>query len=81
MDGLYECYNCWGGWCRDETVTRAAVAVMGDLADALGSNIKVLFNDRAFYIEFLGECLQSEDEQLREMATWTQGMIGRVLVS
>ncbi|KAK4796743.1 hypothetical protein SAY86_029069 [Trapa natans] len=66
---------------RDESVTKAAVAVMGDLADALGSNIKLLFKDRVFYIDFLGECLQSDDEQLKETATWTQGMIGRIMVS
>lgn len=64
-------------------MTKAAVAVMGDLADALGpnSNTKILFRDRAFYADFLGECLQSDDEQLKETATWTQGMIGRVMVS
>ncbi|XVE62075.1 hypothetical protein DITRI_Ditri06bG0090100 [Diplodiscus trichospermus] len=65
---------------RDESVTRAAVAVMGDLADALGSNIKLLLKDCAFYGDFLGECLQSDDEQLKETAGWTQGMIGRVMV-
>lgn len=62
-------------------MTKAAVAVMGDLADALGPNTKMLFRDLAFYADFLGECLQSEDEQLKETATWTQGMIGRVMVS
>ncbi|KAK9289357.1 hypothetical protein L1049_007512 [Liquidambar formosana] len=66
---------------REESVTKAAVAVMGDLADTLGPNIKILLKDRAFYAEFLGECLESDDEQLKETATWTQGMIGRVLVS
>ncbi|KAK3000115.1 hypothetical protein RJ639_023796, partial [Escallonia herrerae] len=63
---------------RDENVTKAAVAVLGDLADALGSNVKMLFQDRSFCTELLGECLQSGDEQLKETATWTQGMIGRV---
>ena len=67
-------------YCRDESVTQAAVAVMGDLADALGANIKLLFKDCAFYDDFLGECLQSDDEQLKETAGWTQGMIGRVMV-
>lgn len=62
---------------RDESVTKAAVAVLGDLADALGSNIKTMFKDRAFFTELLGECLQSDDEQLKETATWTQGMLGR----
>ncbi|XVF55044.1 hypothetical protein PTKIN_Ptkin06aG0005100 [Pterospermum kingtungense] len=65
---------------RDESVTKAAVAVMGDLADALGSNTKLLFKDCAFYDDFLGECLQSDDEQLKETAGWTQVMIGRVMV-
>ncbi|KAI8557116.1 hypothetical protein RHMOL_Rhmol05G0310000 [Rhododendron molle] len=63
---------------RDESVTKAAVAVLGDLADALGSNVKNLLKDRTFCNEFLVECLHSDDEQLKETATWTQGMIGRV---
>lgn len=65
-------------FCRDEGVTKAAVAVLGDIADALGSNIKALYKDRALCMEFLHECLQSDDEQLKETAVWTQGMIGRV---
>ncbi|CAI9097287.1 OLC1v1033676C2 [Oldenlandia corymbosa var. corymbosa] len=63
---------------RDDSVTKAAVAVLGDIADALGSNIKVLYKDRATCMELLHECLQSEDEQIKETAVWTQGMIGRV---
>ncbi|GJT96763.1 importin subunit beta-1-like protein [Tanacetum coccineum] len=63
---------------RDESVVRAAVAVLGDLADALGPHVKTLLKDLTFYSEFLGECIQSDDEQLKETATWTQGMIGRV---
>lgn len=64
---------------RDENVIKAAVAVMGDLADALGTNTKILFNDNAFCIQFLGECLRSEDEHLKETANWTQVMIARVV--
>ncbi|KAF6164899.1 hypothetical protein GIB67_017102 [Kingdonia uniflora] len=66
---------------REEGVTKAAVAVMGDLADTLGPNMKILLKDRTFYAEFLGECLESDDDQIKETATWTQGMLGRVLVS
>lgn len=62
---------------RDESVTKAAVAVLGDLADALGSNLKVMIKDSAFCTELLGECLVSGDDQLKETAMWTQGMIGR----
>nr|XP_043621399.1 importin subunit beta-1 [Erigeron canadensis] len=62
---------------RDESVVKAAVAVLGDLADALGPNLKGLFSDLTFCQEFIVECLQSEDEQLKETATWTQGMLAR----
>ncbi|MQM20344.1 hypothetical protein Taro_053361 [Colocasia esculenta] len=66
---------------RDEGVTKAAVAVMGDLADVLGPNVSMLFKDQTFLEEILGECFKSGDAQLKETATWTQGMLGRVLVS
>lgn len=64
---------------RDESVIKAAVAVMGDLADALGSNTRVLFKDNSFCVQFLDECLRSEDEQLKETANWAQVMIARVV--
>ncbi|XP_051130682.1 importin subunit beta-1-like [Andrographis paniculata] len=66
---------------RDESVTKAAVAVLGDLADALGSNINTMFQDCKFCTELLGECLESGDEELKETATWTQGMIQRAFLS
>lgn len=57
------------------------MAVLGDLADALGPNTKVLLKDHTFHVELLGECIQSDNDQLKETAVWTQGMIHRVLVS
>lgn len=66
---------------RDDEVTKAAVAVIGDLADALGPHTKIFFKGCTFYVELLGECFQSDDEQLKETAIWAQGMIGRVMVS
>ncbi|KAM7262789.1 hypothetical protein ACFE04_000472 [Oxalis oulophora] len=66
---------------RDESVTKAAVAVLGDLANALGPNAKALFKDTTFFSTFLVECLQSDDEQLKETAVWTKGMIGQIMVS
>ncbi|KAG0453536.1 hypothetical protein HPP92_024840 [Vanilla planifolia] len=66
---------------RDDAVTKAAVAVIGDLADALGPNVKVLLKDAYFPLDFLEECFNSEDAQLNETATWTRGMLGRVLAS
>ncbi|KAL9247035.1 hypothetical protein vseg_020506 [Gypsophila vaccaria] len=66
---------------RDEGVTKAAIAVLGDLADSLGQNAKVFFKECSFYIEFINECLESDDPQLKDTAVWTQGMIGRIMVS
>ncbi|GAB4834003.1 Importin subunit beta-1 [Ancistrocladus abbreviatus] len=63
---------------RDESVTKAAIAVLGDLADALGPNTRMLFKDQTFYLEFISECLESPDEQLKDTAIWTQGMISQV---
>ena len=51
--------------------------VLGDIADALGSKIKPMLTDSHFCTELIGECLGSDDEELKETATWTQGMLGR----
>ncbi|CAN8270012.1 unnamed protein product [Cochlearia groenlandica] len=66
---------------RDETVTKAAVAAMGDLADVVGENTKQLFSNFTFCGEFLNECLEADDEELRVTARWTQGMIARLMLS
>jgi importin subunit beta-1 len=63
---------------RDDSVTKAAVAVLGDLADTLGPSSKDLFNSNLFHIDFLRECLDSEDE-VSEMAAWAQGMINQAV--
>ncbi|CAA6656896.1 unnamed protein product [Spirodela intermedia] len=61
---------------RDEGVTKSAVAVMGDIADALGPEVNTLLKDRTFHTEILGECFESGDDQLKETATWARGMLG-----
>lgn len=58
-------------------MTKAAVAVQGDLADALGSNVKMMFHNTKFCSKMLTECLQTDDEQLKSTAVWTQEMIRR----
>ncbi|CAN6347234.1 unnamed protein product [Urochloa humidicola] len=65
---------------RDESVTKAAVAVLGDLADTLGASSKDLFQTHLFHVEFLRECLDLDDE-VRETASWAQGMINQAVVS
>lgn len=59
-------------------MTKAAVEVLGDLADALGSNVRMLFKDRSFCADLLGDCFKSDDIQLKETAIWTQGVLTRV---
>ncbi|RWW26837.1 hypothetical protein BHE74_00025171 [Ensete ventricosum] len=83
IHNLHDIYKWCSVWSpsRDEEVTKAAVAVMGDLADTLGPNTKVLFKDVTFHMDLFGECFRSDNDQLRETATWAQGMIRRVLVS
>ncbi|KAI3908004.1 hypothetical protein MKW98_003649 [Papaver atlanticum] len=63
---------------REESVSKAAVAAMGDLAYTLGPKLKILFKDRAFHAEFLTESLDSDDYKMKEITAWTQRMIKRV---
>jgi importin subunit beta-1 len=65
---------------RGESVTKAAAAVLGDLADTLGPISKDLFRNHLFHVEFFRECLDS-DEEVRETASWAQGMINQAVVA
>lgn len=65
---------------RDDSVTKAAVAVLGDLADTLGASSKDLFQTHLFHVEFLRECHELDDE-VQETASWAQGMINQAVVS
>jgi importin subunit beta-1 len=62
-------------------VTKAAVAALGDLADALGGSIKPLLANSSFYNDLLVECLKSDDDTLKETAGWTQSLIQHILQS
>jgi hypothetical protein len=62
-------------------LTKAGVALVGDLSDALGPSVKLLLKHSDFHSELLGWCSQSDDKQLRETASWVQGVISRVLAS
>ncbi|KAH9321912.1 hypothetical protein KI387_016551 [Taxus chinensis] len=66
---------------RDDSVSKAAVGVLGDLADTLGSNAALLFRNSAFFKEFLNECMMSEDNQVKETASWAQMTIERIISS
>ncbi|CAH8326830.1 unnamed protein product [Eruca vesicaria subsp. sativa] len=79
-DNLHEDFES-SGISRDESVTKAAVEGKGDLADVVGEKTKPLFSNFTFCGEFLSECLDSEDEDLKDTARWAQGMIARPLVT
>ncbi|GJN11149.1 hypothetical protein PR202_ga29321 [Eleusine coracana subsp. coracana] len=63
---------------RDESVRKAAVSVLGDLADTLGPSSKDLFQSNLFHIEFMRECLESDGEVI-VAASWAQGMINQAM--
>lgn len=62
-------------------MTKAAIGVMGDLADTLGASAATLFKRTVFYKDFLDECLSSEDQQLKETAEWAQATVTRGMSS
>ena len=59
---------------RDDAVTRAMVGVMGDMADTM-EGIGQLYAQKPFWKQLLQECINDEDEQLRETARWAQEKI------
>ncbi|GLJ17238.1 hypothetical protein SUGI_0298820 [Cryptomeria japonica] len=65
----------------DEQVTKAAVGVLGDLADTLGPNAAPLLRQSAFYKDFVDECLSSSDQLIKETAEWVQMTVHRVVSS
>ncbi|GJP60988.1 hypothetical protein CLOP_g18199 [Closterium sp. NIES-67] len=62
---------------RDEIVTKAAVGVLGDLADTLGVAAAQLFATHRFHREFIEECMNS-DESIKETAEWAQSRIAAI---
>eukprot|EP00898_Chlorokybus_atmophyticus_P004073 jgi/Chlat1/4667/Chrsp3S05614 len=66
---------------RDDAVTRSAVGVLGDMADALGPSVAPVFANRPFYREFLTECIQSEDDAIKNTAAWAQSIVSSLVGS
>ena len=60
-------------------MTKAAVGVLGDLADTLGPNVSSLFQSSTFYKNFLEECRNSDDRSLKETADWALATISRII--
>lgn len=59
-------------------MTRAAIGVLGDIADTLGTAAVPLFQSSIFYKDFLDECMSSDDQQLKETADWAHLTINHI---
>ncbi|KAH9320615.1 hypothetical protein KI387_015254 [Taxus chinensis] len=64
---------------RDDVVTKAAIGVLGDLADTLGANAAPLLWRSVFYKDFINDCLSSDDPRIQEIAEWVKQIVGQVL--
>nr|DAD39111.1 TPA_asm: hypothetical protein HUJ06_013434 [Nelumbo nucifera] len=63
----------------DDTVTKTAIGVLGDLADTLGSNAASLIQQSVSSRDFLNECLSSDDHLIKESADWAKLAISRAM--
>ncbi|XP_002994383.2 importin subunit beta-1 [Selaginella moellendorffii] len=64
---------------RDEVVSKAAVGVLGDLADTLGTPAAGMFRQITFYKDFLDMVQMMDDAPLKETAAWAMATINRIL--
>ncbi|GLJ12611.1 hypothetical protein SUGI_0194600 [Cryptomeria japonica] len=64
---------------RDDVVTKAAIGVLGDLADTLGANAAPLLRRSVFYKDFINDCLLSDDPRIQETAEWVKQIMSQVL--
>lgn len=58
---------------------KTAIGVLGDLSYTLGFNAAPLIQQCVSSRDFLNECLQSEDQLVREAAEWAQLAIRRAI--
>ncbi|XP_031494714.1 importin subunit beta-1-like [Nymphaea colorata] len=63
----------------DDMVTKAAVGVLGDLADTLNANAAPLLRQSMFCKDFVDECLSSDDHLIKETAEWVHMTVSRVV--
>jgi len=64
----------WNDGTRNETVTRGAVAILGDLASALGQKIQVFLSNPQVS-NIVNDCCESGDPQTKEIAIWARETI------
>jgi len=64
----------WADPSKADSVTRGAVGVLGDLAHALGAQVKQALS-QTFVKEMLTECSKSENSQTQDVAIWAKDVI------
>ncbi|KAI4365690.1 hypothetical protein MLD38_021655 [Melastoma candidum] len=63
----------------DDAVSKTVMGVLGDLADTLCSSAAPLIQQSVSSKEFIGECLSSHDDMIKESAEWAKLAITRAL--
>ncbi|PKU70398.1 importin subunit beta-1 isoform X2 [Dendrobium catenatum] len=63
----------------DDIVMKAAVGVLGDLADTLGANAGPLISQSVSSKDFLEECLASDEHLIKESAQWAKFAVSRAI--
>lgn len=63
----------------DDAVMKAAIGVLGDLADTLGTNAAPLISQSVSSKDFLEECLSSDDNLVKESAEWAKLAVSRAI--
>ena len=60
-------------------MSKAAIGVLGDLADTLGDSAGPLIQHSVSSKDFLKECLSSDDHLIKESAEWAKLAISRAI--
>ncbi|KAK9672419.1 hypothetical protein RND81_12G099400 [Saponaria officinalis] len=62
----------------DDAVMKAAIGVLGDLADTLATSAGPLIQQFPSFKDLLSECLSSDDDSVKQSAEWAKLAISRV---
>lgn len=64
---------------RDDNVMKAAIGVLGDLADTLAAGAGSLIQQFPSCRDLLSECLSSADPAVKQSAEWAKMAVSRVI--
>jgi importin subunit beta-1 len=62
---------------RSEAVARGAVGVLGDLAHALGAQVKQQLS-QTFVKDLIQECIKSDSTQTQDVAQWAKDVVNKL---